>query len=109
MLAAQLNTDFRLALSFLVLLNVNLAIINLFPIPVLDGGHITMSLYEWIARRPLNVRFVEWTTTAFAVLLISFMLYVSYNDVTSRFTVFKSMFRGDSTIEASPGDQPAEE
>lgn len=100
MLAAQLNTDIRLALSFLVLLNVNLAIINLFPIPVLDGGHIMMSLFEWIWRRPLNVRFVEWTTTTFAVLLISFMLYVSFNDVTSRFGLFKSLFRGETTVES---------
>ena len=104
MLAAQLNTDIRLALSFLVLLNINLAIINLFPIPVLDGGHILMALFEWIWRRPLNVRFIEWTTTAFAVLLISFMLYVSYNDVTARFNIFKSMFHGETTVESAPSE-----
>ncbi|MCZ7637517.1 MAG: site-2 protease family protein [Verrucomicrobia bacterium] len=38
MLAAQVSTDYRLALNFLVLLNINLAILNLLPIPVLDGG-----------------------------------------------------------------------
>ena len=104
MLAAQLNTDLRLALSFLVLLNVNLAIINLFPVPVLDGGHILMALVQWIWRRPLSVRFVEWTTSAFAVLLITFMVYVSYNDVTARFGIFKSMFHGESTVESAPAE-----
>lgn len=99
MLAAQINTDYRLALSFLVLLNINLAIINLFPIPVLDGGHILMSLIEKIRRRPISVRVMEYTTTAFAVLLIGFMLYVSFNDVTKRFGLFKSLFQNESTIE----------
>ena len=56
MLAAQVNTDYRLALNFLVLLNVNLAILNLLPIPVLDGGHILMALIEKIRGRPLSVQ-----------------------------------------------------
>lgn len=99
MLAAQINTDIRLALSFLVLLNINLAIINLFPVPVLDGGHILMAIIERIRRRPISVRVMEYTTTAFAVLLISFMLYVSFNDVTKRFGLFKSLFQSENTIE----------
>lgn len=104
MLAVQLNTDYRLALSFLVLLNVNLAILNMLPIPVLDGGHIMMSVVEKIRRRPLSARFVEYTTTAFAVLLISLMLFVSVNDF-KRFSLFKAMFRGESRIEekSAPG------
>lgn len=107
MLAAQINTDYRLALSFLVLLNINLAIINLFPVPVLDGGHILMAIIERIRRRPLSVRFMEYTTTAFAVLLISFMLYVSFNDVTKRFGLFKSLFQSENTIEeAQPPGAP---
>ena len=62
-----MNTDYRLALRFLVMLNINLAIINMLPIPVLDGGHILMAVFERIRRRPLDVRVVEYTTTAFAV------------------------------------------
>jgi regulator of sigma E protease len=100
MLAAYVNTDWRLALSFLVLLNINLAIINLFPVPVLDGGHIVMALVEKLFGRPLPHRLVEYTTTAFAVLLISFMLYVSFNDVR-RFPLFRTMFKQEVTIEKS--------
>jgi regulator of sigma E protease len=108
-LAAQVNTDYRLALSFLVLLNVNLAILNLLPIPVLDGGHIVMAIIERIRRRPLSVKFVEYTTTAFAVLLISFMLYVTVSDV-KRFSQFKAMFKVKSQIEQPQDSQntPAE-
>jgi regulator of sigma E protease len=99
-LAAYINTDYRLALSFLVLLNVNLAVLNLLPVPVLDGGHILMALIERIRRRPLSVKFVEYTTTAFAVLLISFMLYVSFNDFR-RLSLFKSMFQSETRVEPS--------
>jgi regulator of sigma E protease len=98
MLAAQVKADYRLALSFLVLLNINLAILNLFPVPVLDGGHIIMAIIERIRRRPLNVRLVEYTNTAFAILLIGFMLYVSLNDL-KRYPLFKSMLQHETQIE----------
>jgi len=70
----------RRGLWFAVLLNINLAIINLLPLPILDGGHILFAVVEAIRRKPLNARFVHATSTAFAVLLISFMLYVTWYD-----------------------------
>jgi regulator of sigma E protease len=109
MLAAWVNTDYRLALKFLVLLNVNLAILNLLPIPVLDGGHILLSVIERIRRRPLNARVQEYATTVFAVLLISFMLYVTFFDIR-RVPLFKLMFQHKPQIEQSehpPGNAPA--
>jgi regulator of sigma E protease len=99
MLAIELKTDYRLALNFLVLLNINLAIINLLPIPVLDGGHILMSLVEKIRRRPMNVRLVEYVTTVFAVMLISFMLYVTYFGDIKRWQLFRAMFNNNAQIE----------
>jgi regulator of sigma E protease len=107
MMAIQVNTDYRLALSFLVLLNINLAVLNLLPVPVLDGGHIMLAIIEKIRRRPLSVRLVEYTTTGFAVLLISFMVYVSFNDL-KRFKRFKEVFQRTTTVEpASKPDAPA--
>jgi regulator of sigma E protease len=99
-LANAVNSDYRLALSFLVLLNINLTIINLLPIPVLDGGHILMAIIEKIRRRPLSIKFVEYTTTGFAVLLISFMLYVTFFDI-KRFSLFRAMFKSDVQIQQS--------
>jgi regulator of sigma E protease len=110
MLAIQVNTDYRLALKFLVLLNVNLAILNLLPLPVLDGGHIMLSIIERIRRRPLSPRIMEYATTAFAVLLISFMLYVTFFDI-KRWSVFRSMFKQSSQIEnveQTPAQAPTE-
>ena len=104
MLAHQVTVDYRLALSFLLLLNVNLAILNLLPLPVLDGGHILMSIIEKIIRRPLPVKIQEYATTAFAVVLISFMLFVSFHDV-KRIGLFKSLFEQENQI---GGERPKE-
>jgi regulator of sigma E protease len=115
LLASQVNVDYRLALNFLVLLNVNLAILNLLPLPVLDGGHIVMATIEGIIRRPLPAKIQEYATTVFAVLLISFMLFVSFHDI-KRFRLFRSMFQQENRIEqqgttrqdsAAPAPAPA--
>lgn len=105
-LAIQVNTNWRLALNFLVLLNVNLGLLNLLPLPVLDGGHILMSIIERIRRKPIDIRIVEYTTTAFAVLLISFMLYVTFFDI-KRIPILKSLFNHESHIEKVIKPAPA--
>lgn len=74
----------RLALWFSVLLNVNLAILNLLPFPVLDGGHIVMSAFEWVSRRPIPFKFLEIVQTAFVLLLLGFMAFVTLKDVGDR-------------------------
>jgi regulator of sigma E protease len=99
MLATEVRADFRLALRFMVLLNISLAILNLLPIPVLDGGHILMAVIERIRGRPLSPRFQEYATTGFAVLLISFMLYVSFNDIVRRLPLFRIMFNQQVQIQ----------
>jgi len=71
----------RLALWFSVVLNVNLALMNLLPIPVLDGGHITLAIVEGIRRRPINIRVLEFVQSACAIVIIGFMLYVTFYDV----------------------------
>ncbi|HSU56512.1 MAG TPA: RIP metalloprotease RseP [Candidatus Dormibacteraeota bacterium] len=71
----------RLALWFSVLMNVNLAVLNMLPIPVLDGGHILLALIEGIRRRPLSGRIVSVVQTGCAAALIMFMLYIAFYDV----------------------------
>jgi len=68
------------ALWFSVIFNVNLALINLLPLPVLDGGHILLSLIEAVRRRPISVRILNSIQTSFMVLLIGFMLYIAFFD-----------------------------
>ena len=77
----QSDVGWQLALWFSVVFNINLAIINLLPIPVLDGGHILLALVEGVRRRPINLRVLETLQGACAILLIGFMLYISFYDV----------------------------
>jgi regulator of sigma E protease len=71
----------RHAIWFSVILNVNLALLNLLPIPVLDGGHILLALIEWIRRRPVGLRTLVIVQNACALLIIGYMLYVTFFDV----------------------------
>lgn len=98
-LAVDVKTDFRLALSFMVMLNINLALLNLLPLPVLDGGHILMALYEIITRRRVGIRFQEVVTTGFAIVLISFMVYVTFYDVR-RAPLFGQLLKQKSVVES---------
>ena len=98
LLATYVKGDYRLALNFMVLLNVSLAVLNLLPIPVLDGGHIVMASYEWVTRRSVSVKLLEYVNTAFAFLLIGFMIFVSYNDI-KKFSIFTGMYKQDFQFE----------
>jgi regulator of sigma E protease len=79
-LHALVKIDFRLMLSLLVLLNVNLAIFNLMPIPVLDGGHMVFATIGRLRGQNLPARFIATTQGVFVVLLLTLMLYVSFFD-----------------------------
>jgi regulator of sigma E protease len=70
----------RRVLWFSVILNVNLALLNLLPLPVLDGGHITLSLIEAVRRRPVSARILNVIQNGFAALLITFMIYIAFFD-----------------------------
>jgi regulator of sigma E protease len=90
----------RMAIALSVLINVNLALLNLLPLPVLDGGHITLALIEAVRRKPVNVRLVEIVQTACAVLLIGFMLFVTFFDVGD-------IFGSKSAPEPEPVEAPS--
>jgi len=71
----------RWVLWFSVVLNVNLALLNMLPLPVLDGGHILLSLIEIIRRRAVSPRLLNYIQSGFALLLISFMLWIAFYDI----------------------------
>ena len=77
----QSERGWQLALWFSVILNVNLAILNMLPIPVLDGGHIVLAIIESVRRKPVNIRVLEVIQTSCAMLIIGYMLYVTFFDV----------------------------
>jgi regulator of sigma E protease len=74
-----------IALGFVRFVNVNLAIINILPLPVLDGGHILFCLWEGITRRKANAKLVNILVQAFAIFLIGMLLFVTFRDITRIF------------------------
>ncbi len=75
------DQGWQLALWFSVVLNVNLAMLNLLPIPVLDGGHILLACIEAVRRRPVNLRALEIIQTACFIVIVGYMLFVTRFDV----------------------------
>ena len=77
----QDDDGWRRVLWFSVILNVNLALLNLLPLPMLDGGHILLSLVEAVRRRPSSATILNYIQNGFAILLISFMVYIAFFDI----------------------------
>jgi regulator of sigma E protease len=69
-------------LFFIAIISVNLAVINLVPIPVLDGGHLLFFAIEAVMRKPLSVRARETAQQVGVFLLILLMIFVFYNDIS---------------------------
>ncbi len=72
-------------LRFMAVISVNLGIINILPIPILDGGHLLFFGYEAIRGKPISVRVREYALQAGALLLVALMVFVVYNDISRIF------------------------
>ena len=77
----QVQAGLLHSLAFLRFLCINLAILNLLPLPILDGGHIAFALVEIISRRKPSQRFVNAISTVFAFLLIGLMGVLIFADI----------------------------
>jgi regulator of sigma E protease len=110
MIFYKVFTDgYRGGLSFIILVTYSLAFFNLLPLPVLDGGHIVYAFIEIVFRRKIPTRVVHWLQTAFAVLLISFMAYVTFYDVRRSPRFLRFFFPQKSeAVEQPPAAAPPE-
>ncbi len=72
-------------ISFIALISVNLAIINLLPIPVLDGGHLLFFSIEAVKGRPVSIKVREIAQQVGLFILILLMILVFYNDISRIF------------------------
>lgn len=68
-------------LHFMAVISINLGILNLLPIPILDGGHLLFFAVEAVMRRPLEVRHREIAQQIGLVILIGIMAFAFYNDI----------------------------
>ena len=72
-------------LVFMALLSINLGLINLFPIPMLDGGHVVIYLIEIVLRREINEQAKDYIFKLGFFLLIALMVLATYNDIVRLF------------------------
>jgi regulator of sigma E protease len=72
-------------LAFLAVLSINLGVLNLLPVPVLDGGHLLFFLVEAVIRKPVSVRYREMAQQVGICLLALLMVYAFYNDIVRFF------------------------
>lgn len=76
----QRESGWRLAFWFSVVLNVNLSIVNMLPIPVLDGGHVVLALIEHFRGRPMNQRVLNFVQGTFAAVIFAYVIFVTVYD-----------------------------
>jgi regulator of sigma E protease len=69
------------ALFWIGAISLNLGLLNLLPLPVLDGGYICLSLFEIVTGKRLKSKTIEKIVVPFAVLLISFLIFLTYHDL----------------------------
>ncbi|MEP7222019.1 MAG: RIP metalloprotease RseP [Novosphingobium sp.] len=81
----QLSMGWLSFVNFAAFISINLAFINLLPIPTLDGGHLAFYAAEAIRRRPAGDRSQDWAYRTGLAFVLAFMLFVTINDLTSLF------------------------
>ena len=82
MASATASSGFIPYMEFLALLSVSLGVLNLLPIPVLDGGHLTYIAIEAVSRRPVSERLQIWGQQLGLVLILGIMALALYNDIS---------------------------
>ena len=65
----------------MTIITINLGIVNLLPLPALDGGRLLFLIVELIRRKPISAKYEGWIHAAGFFLLIAFMLLITFNDV----------------------------
>lgn len=88
----SIQASFLSAVGFIRFLNVNLAILNLLPIPVLDGGHIVFALIEWISRRRVHPKVMSTLVNMFAALLIAVIVLLTLRDSPRAFRMVRGIW-----------------
>jgi regulator of sigma E protease len=81
-------------LQLMALISISLAIINLFPIPVLDGGHLLFFFIELCKGSPVSVKYQEYAYKAGLAIIILLMVFVFWNDIDRMFPGFLSKIWG---------------
>jgi regulator of sigma E protease len=86
-----MQTGFSTVLTFMAFISIQLGILNLLPVPVLDGGHLFFYSFELIFRRPLSMRVRELLQQLGLAMIVLLMVFAFYNDFV-KFQLFEYLF-----------------
>lgn len=89
---------------FMVVISFALALFNLMPFPVLDGGHVLFGILEIIFRRPLPRTIIKGLSMVFVALLVGLMLFVTWSDGRRLYNKIQQEFQGAEN--GTPSEQP---
>lgn len=86
-----MQTGLSTVLTFMAFISIQLGILNLLPVPILDGGHLFFYLFEFVFRRPLSMRAREVLQQVGLALIVMLMIFAFYNDFV-KFQLIESLF-----------------
>ena len=84
-ISEAVNYGLESVLTILAMITINLGVFNLLPFPALDGGRLVFLLIELVRGKPIDQKYEMWVNGAGMVLLLGFMLFVTFSDVTRLF------------------------
>ena len=93
MAGKQAKAGKRNLMYFVAIISINLAVVNLLPIPILDGGHILFYLIEIVTRRKVSEKTIQVAQKVGMAVLILIMVFAFYNDIDRKFDISR-IFRG---------------
>ena len=96
MITTALQMGIFIAIGLTRFININLAVLNLLPLPVLDGGHICFALWEGITKRKVHPKVVATLVNTFAILLIGVIILLSWRDADREWGISR-VFKKDKT------------
>ncbi len=84
-ISEAVNYGFRSVLMILAMITINLGVFNLLPFPALDGGRLVFLLIEFFTGKPLNPKYEIAVNTRGMIVLLGFMAFVTFSDITKLF------------------------
>lgn len=78
----SVQVGFTSFLMFLGVVSISLGVLNLMPVPILDGGHVFFYLLEWVKGGPISEQAIGWGQRVGVTLLLGLMMLAFYNDIT---------------------------
>ena len=85
----SINSGLLALLSLVAIISTGIGFVNLLPIPILDGGHIVIMIYEYFSRKKPSEGVLRFSMIFGLVLLLSLLMFTTFNDISRLVLFFK--------------------